>query len=482
MSNRLKLKSKFLGVIFCIIFIFSIMIFSKTSIVVKADDNDFMIIGFSDNILLSTDVLYNQQVEPTLAIGEDGELFAGWKNADTHNSGGIRVSFTKSIDNGETWSQPKHMEMYNTFTGQSDPWLVYYDNIIYYAYLEYSIYSSDLSQITVAKSNDHGATWTLVNATNALGFADKETMTIDNEGTIYVVYDDVRDDGLFVRLSKSTDGGFSFQEYGLITDSISQPIDHVAPYVTTNANNDVFVAWTHFSSNIWGDVFVTNSTDHGATFTTKIDINPTSENATFTVDLSSRPMKVTIPVIRFDHNERLYVLWSELSEADQSWGIFLRFSDDFGLTWSSKYRINPEITGDQWQPDMDIDSYNRLHITYYDLRGDYFKPYYRLAYFTNYTTTEITLSDAIPIASENTSASFTRPGDYFTVRVDSKDIPHVVWTDGREGVLDIYYSHGIKAELKNKALIIGLSVSLPLASALIVTMIIIILKKNIDLQ
>ncbi|MHA1220593.1 MAG: sialidase family protein, partial [Candidatus Heimdallarchaeota archaeon] len=402
-------------------FLLSSLTCINSTLAVQGETNEnFPIVGFSDDILLSIyDDDYAQHVEPTLAIDDNDKIYVGWKNANFHNTGGVRVSFTRSDDVGETWTTPSNMPMFGGhFTGQSDPWLVYFDDVIYYAYLEFDLINpNSLSQITVARSTDLGFNWEPVKATDGEGFADKETMTIDRNGNIYVVYDDIADSYMTVRLSKSTDGGLTFQETGVIADSINQSVDHLAPYVTTDDHDNVFVAWTWFTSSDWGDIYITNSTDYGKTFQTRIDINPTSENGSFTIDPIGRPKKVTLPVIRFDTNNRLYALWSELVESDSSWGIFLRFSDDYGLSWSEKYRINPTITGDQWQPDLDIDSQNRLHISYYDQQGEYFKPYYRMAYFENYSTTEIILSEAIPIASENTSITFTRPGDYFTIRV-----------------------------------------------------------------
>ncbi|NHJ33053.1 MAG: exo-alpha-sialidase, partial [Asgard group archaeon] len=443
-------KRKSFTVLLCFIFtlqLIFILLFSNinttTSVGLNQKNKKPFIGNFSKNILLSTnDSLYPHHVEPTIAIGPNDQIFAGWKNADGHNTGGLRVSFTKSVDYGETWTTPEDMAYYSEFlTGQSDPWLVYADGYLYYAYLEYSRTLTPLSHITVASSSDFGETWNRVNATGGVGFADKETMTVSNDGTIYVAYDDIdQDNGItYVRITRSTDHGQSFDEISLLADSITDPIDHLAPYITTDSQNDVYVAWLWWVLDaIWGDVYVARSIDQGLTFTTPVDINADSENGTFTVSLDGRPKKATLPVIRFDSNDRLYCLWAELIDSDQSWGIFLRYSDDYGLTWSDKYTINQIEAGNQWQPDMDIDSQDRLHIVYYDEQGSYYRPYYRMGYFED-SSTVLTITDAIPISDDDTSSIFTRPGDYFMVRVDSMDIPHVVWTDGRINEMDIYY-------------------------------------------
>ncbi|MHA2333350.1 MAG: sialidase family protein [Candidatus Hodarchaeales archaeon] len=407
--------------------------------------SDLFISEFSRNILLSTnDEIYNHHVEPTLAISENDTIFVGWKNSETHNGGGARVSFTRSSDLGVSWTDPIDMPMFKGETRQSDPWLVWHEGTLFYAYLEFSVYST-LSQITVAKSSDHSGTWTKVSATNAEGFADKETLTVSNDGIVYVTYDDIILDDVDetkVRLSRSKDGGNTFKEISVITDSITHREDHVGPYVVTDSNNDVYVSWFWLTDDFLGDVYLTASKDQGETFSQAIDINLGSENCSF-VEVGGRPSRVTLPVIRFDQYNRLYALWAEQYEPNGTWDVYLKYSDHYGLNWSTRYQVNPFTKGNQWLPDMDIDSKGRIHVVYYDEQGSNYRPYYRMITFLDETREEMNFSDPVAIATLSTFSSFTRPGDYFTVRVDSNDIPHVVWTDGRNHEMDIYYSYGL---------------------------------------
>ncbi|MFX1255861.1 MAG: sialidase family protein [Promethearchaeota archaeon] len=425
--------------------------FTASELTTPQNNTAFLIKGFKDGILLSTtDTEYSHHVEPTLAIGDDSTIFAGWKNAHTHNGPGFRVSFSKSRDNGLTWTVPFDMPMFGELTtGQSDPWLVWHEGTIYYAYLEYSLSDTSLSQITVSKSTDDGEIWTPVTASYGVGFADKETMTISSSGTLYVTYDDIysaSDDinaPTTVRLTRSTDGGNSFHERGVIADNLTHSGGHVGPYVITDDDENIYVAWTWLTDNLWGDVYISVSQDQGTTFSQAVDINSESENSTYTATADGAPKQVTLPVLQFDQNDRLYVLWAEKFESGGSWDVYLRYSDDFALNWSRRYQINPVTSGDQWLPDMDIDSHGRLHIVWYDEQGNYYRPFYRTIVFSGESREEIILSEPIEITGMNTSSKFTRPGDYFAIRVDSNDIPHVVWTDGREDEMDIYYSQGM---------------------------------------
>ncbi|MHA2141332.1 MAG: sialidase family protein [Candidatus Thorarchaeota archaeon] len=427
-----------------------------------SQEESIEIAGFSDNILISTsDSPWPQHVEPTIAVSDTGVLYAGWKNAETDYGGGARVSFSRSNDGGETWTEPLNMPMYGySFTRQSDPWLVWHNGTIFYAYLEHNwndqTRTTNISQITVSRSIDGGNTWDSVSASPSTSssenrFADKETMTIGADGTIYVAYDDINwiDGGATMRVSKSIDGGASFVDVSIIGEPDSP---HAGPYVTLDNNGDLFVALLYHGLrsdpeqiNLYGTVYGARSYNGGDSFSDYITID-TDGNFSALVYSDDHHSMSTLPVVRFNQDGRLFFLWADTYPDQQEFDVFLRFSDDFGDTWSDRIRMNPETDGNQWQPDMAVDSQGLLHITYYDEQDGLFRPYYRTVEFIGTALDIPVLSDSIAIAEQSTSSSFTRPGDYFTMRLDSDDRPHVVWTDGRNGELDIYYAHGLTSD------------------------------------
>ncbi|MFX0033018.1 MAG: sialidase family protein [Candidatus Hermodarchaeota archaeon] len=408
-----------------------------------------MIQAFSEDRLLSIDdSVYPHHVEVSMAISDTGIIFVGWKNSETHNGGGARVSIVKSLDGGETWTHPYDMPMFEgRFTRQSDPWLYWYNGTIYYAYLEFeSEYLVDpeggyLTQITVAKSDDDGETWTPVNATNGNYFADKETFVVGEKSKIYVAYDDADispTGNATVRVSRSLDGGIIYQD----NSSLGEDFYFVGPYITLNKTGDLFIAWT-WAPVAGGNLYFTRSSDGGLTFDIPKLINQDGNYCTFE-SIGGFASKATLPVLEFDQNNRLYVLWADkFDQIGDTWDVYLRYSDDFGASWSDRIRINPLITGNQWNPDIAIDESGKLHIVYYSEQGGSYRPYYRTLNFTGVDRNETVFSEELAIAQSFTASTFSRPGEYFSIQLDNNNIPHIAWSDARNNEMDIFYSYGL---------------------------------------
>jgi hypothetical protein len=92
---------------------------------------------------------------------------------------------------------------------------------------------------------------------------------------------------------------------------------------------------------------------------------------------------------------------------------------------------------------MAIDTHGILHVVYYDEQEGYYKPYYRTITFVGDERDSPIFSNPIPVADSATLSSFTRPGEYMSIQLDSDEVPHIVWSDGRNNEMDIYYAHGV---------------------------------------
>ncbi|MFX0032913.1 MAG: sialidase family protein [Candidatus Hodarchaeota archaeon] len=450
-SIRFKLLKLFVVIIFAILLLLPFLANSNIKFNLEYDIKNLSqetypeILSFSSDKCLSIDdSIYPHHVGVSMAISDDGIIFVGWKNSNSHNGGGARVSFVRSLDGGEIWTYPYDMPMFEEHsTRQTHPWLYWYDDTIYYAYVEHEEILPEgeyLTQITVAKSDNNGETWTPVKATNGNYFANKETFIVGENNTIYVVYgdSDMETGNTTVRVSYSINGGLSYQEI----KSLGADIDFIGPYVTLNSTEDIFIAWT-WAPESGGNLYFTKSSNDGQNFDPPKLINQDGNYCMFE-EIDDEPSKITLPVLEFDQHGRLYVVWADkFDQQGDTWDVYLRYSDDFGTTWSNRIRINPSITGHQWNPDIAIDRSGRLHIVYYSEEEGRYKPYYRTLNFTGSYRNIPVFSEEIAIARSFTSSIFTRPGEYFTIQLDSNNIPHIAWSEGRNYNMDIYYSHGL---------------------------------------
>ncbi len=398
---------------------------------VEPQGNDFT------NIKVSTDDFFPHQVEPTMALGNDNEIFVGYKEAQAHNGGGFAVSFTVSLDGGTTWKSPQLMpSMYTQNARQSDPWMVYRNGVLYYAYLDFTSIDVDPqlnSRITIAMSKDQGNSWSTVKASQNEGFADKETFDVDDKGNIYVAYDDVGAiPQSYPSLVRSFDGGKSFIENTTWSDIPTQ--EYVGPYIIAGEKpGKLYIAWTVISSNSSNnDILFDFSDDYGNTWHSDTEPNKLWNASRFTT-VDNAPSIVSLPVIEQGDDQRLWLLWDDVNP-NNNFNVWLTYSDDLGKTWIDPLMVNHNEGGHQWSPDMEIDGQGNAHIVYYDNSTGNYDVYYRV-----YNKALNKLSDPVKVSHKSTSGSFTRPGEYMSVRIDKDGYTHIVWADGRDGNMDIYY-------------------------------------------
>ncbi|MFX0107701.1 MAG: sialidase family protein, partial [Candidatus Hodarchaeota archaeon] len=272
---------------------------------------------------------------------------------------------------------------------------------------------------------------------------------------------------------RSIDGGDSYDEVSIIDEAET----YVGPYITEDSSGNLYVAWTTFDG-VGGNLLLSKSLDDGDTFSQPEMINDDGNYSLLTA-AQGRPAKSTLPVLRFDETDRLYVLWADVyDQVDHSFDVYLRYSDDFGDSWSPRTQVNPETSGNQWNPEMVIDSTGRIHIAYYDEQGATYRPYYRTVNFTGTDRSTALFSDAIPIANADTLSDFSRPGEYLGLQIDSEMKPHVVWSDARNGEMDIYYAHGLFQEPSSPSMNYELLVAVVVIIALVILVAMCFIKKR----
>jgi hypothetical protein len=86
--------------------------------------------------------------------------------------------------------------------------------------------------------------------------------------------------------------------------------------------------------------------------------------------------------------------------------------------------------------EMHIDANDRIHVAWLDSRNGEWDIYY--SHSEHYA---LPFSDDVCITTEGFPLTFTRPGDYFTLRSGPTGKLYIVWTDGRKGTdQDIFFA------------------------------------------
>ncbi|MFQ5918602.1 MAG: exo-alpha-sialidase [Thermoplasmata archaeon] len=368
---------------------------------------------------------FQYQVEPYIAVNSSGTLFVGWKEALTDDGPGRRVGFASSQDGGQTWSSNLLMDRRSGTGFQSDPWLVVDEtDRLYFVRLEFE--NGPVNGIGVTHSDDGGESWSpITDVDDQSGFADKEAMASDGNGTLYLAYGDVMAENTSMRFAHSTDRGANWTA---TVDLAGSPGPFASPVVASRPNGTVYVAWLDWDH---GRIFFARSWDRGVTWGPPVQVNPITGTTAFD---PTHPWWFSLPSIVADSQGRVYVAWPDRALGDLD--VVVARSKDDGASWSSPVRINDDgTTQEQRMVSLAVDPDDRIHAAWYDNRTGNLNVFY-----SSSTDGGGTWSANERVTTEETPSTFQRPGDYLGLAVDGNGTAYIAWTDGRGLDLDIYFA------------------------------------------
>lgn len=338
------------------------------------------ITAFSQNYIRKVNTSNNNPEEVTIYINP--------KNPDQMVAGSNITNVYVSEDGGQTWDES---------TLKSKKYGVYGDPVVFandsghfffchlsrtkppmddsYSWLEY---------IVVQKSTDGGKTW---NEGAGLGYVkgkvqDKEWISGDfsknspHKGNLYVSWTEFdkynsKDPNDFSRIkfSRSTDGGNTFEESIIISDTIGDCVDgdNTLEGATSAVlpNGNVLVAWAGH-----GNIYLDKSTDGGKTFGKDRII--AAQPGSWDIPVAEIMRTNGMPFLVADnsggkYNGNVYMQLGDDSNGDAD--IFILKSTDGGETWSKKIRINDDAIGngkDQFLGHIAVDQTNGdIYVVYY---------------------------------------------------------------------------------------------------------------------
>jgi hypothetical protein len=250
------------------------------------------------------------------------------------------VFFSRSADNGATWSQPLNISNSAGNSGNPEIAVDSTGNI--------NVFWSDETpgnyQVYFKRSTDNGAGWSQAvrvssNPESSFG----PIAALDGSGNINVVY--YAGDGLVrnVYFSRSADDGASWKQAVNISNS---PDPAMYPDLTLDNSGNIAVVWQNTLSG-YRQILFSRSTDSGANW--------------------SQPKKISYlwgdnyyPLITADNAGNISVIW--LSTHFKS--IFFSRSADNGETWSQAKNISGNLSGTFYGYAMTIDSAKNVNFTW----------------------------------------------------------------------------------------------------------------------
>jgi len=335
-----------------------------------------------------------------------------------------------SNDRGSTWGSPFVIYPAGASTGgQWDSQIVVdtVDGQTVYA----SFMQNNKSDIIVAKSTDFGVTWSYVIADATNSGTDKPILAVRGQD-VFVVYNHAQT----VWGAYSQDGGATFIEVKI--NQNGKLGWSLAGGGTVTPNGNAYFAWVGYEGNGGAkgkvNIFVSRSTDGGATWTTK------------TIDVSASPPDCSAflcgwaflgaqLVMTSDANGNLYLLWNAGSTARGPERIYFAKSTDGGNTYSAKVEVSTAPAGTHHAfPAIAAAGSGDVRISWMDARAangemNKWNVYYRSS--TNGGNTwspEVDLSTSVSGFRYILTDGFRFPfGDYYEIDIDEQGITHAIF-------------------------------------------------------
>ena len=265
---------------------------------IKSEDNGKT---FSKAINLSNSTEFSER--PQIAVSKNG-IFIVW--TDTINPKNKEIIFTKSEDNGKTFS--KAVNISNNSKNSSSQEISVFNENVYVVWQESdksNIGESNEGNIILIKSIDGGNTFkdSMLLVNNTIDAFPK----IDSYGNnVYIVWNDENKNSSGLFLVKSSDKGNNFDEV------IKLSVDNNFGESQISVNkNEVLISWGGLLTKNIDNIYYVKSNDNGNTFT---DANTVSEriigfndrnNYTKSDNIIKNPVNVEIA----SYNNLTFVAW-----------------------------------------------------------------------------------------------------------------------------------------------------------------------------
>jgi len=226
-------------------------------------------------------------------------------------------------------------------------------------------------EIYYKRSTDNGATWQPdVRLTNDASVSERASIALWNN-SIYVVWQDERDNDKEIYFKISTDNGNNWSGDIRLTNSVGESEIPTLAVEESNIN----VVWGDSRNGIGNaEIYVKRSTDSGINWTEDIRI-------TNTPSASNRPSVAV-------SSNFVHISWNEV------WEIYYKRSTDYGNTWETETRITNNTS--QSENSFVVVSDSAVHLIWQDNPANNDDIYYKKNPTGNIITDVVCISNNTP--------------------------------------------------------------------------------------
>lgn len=269
--------------------------------------------------------------------------------------------------------------------------------------------------------------------------AGQRGLAVGRDALVVAVWSDTRERESNIYLTRSRDGGRTFEPNRRVNDRPGTA-GLFGATVALDQHNRAHVVWFDERDGD-ADIYFARESDDGHGFTKNVRVNDdktkSSGEEEFAPDaFFDKPAVATggafqtLPSLAVDPRGTIYVAWQDYrhNQAD----IYFSKSTNGGQSFSPNVRVNDDVgRAGQLYPSLAVDGAGAVYLAWHDFRkGD------QDIYFSRSTDGGQTFNPNVRVNDDSGTAGQFNP----SLAVDDEGRVHVAWHDLRNGHADIYYA------------------------------------------